>query len=177
MLLRNSQTSPLQIASVLLEANVGCLGLTICPGKKDPSHGWDRDLNTDVKVIQAWGASTVVTLIEDHEFRLLDVENLQSVVRAHGMDWVHLPIIDVDIPDSRFEGAWDLTGPVLHKRIDIGDRILIHCRGGLGRTGLVAGRILVERGLDPELAIRKVRDARPRAIETQKQEQYVLGLR
>jgi protein-tyrosine phosphatase len=60
-------------------------------------------------------------------------------VRAHGMEWRHLPIRDVDVPDQRFEAAWALIGPELHDRLAAGDRILIHCRGGLGRTGLVAG--------------------------------------
>jgi ADP-ribosyl-[dinitrogen reductase] hydrolase len=51
-----------------------------------------------------------VTLIEDHEFQLLAVENLEQEVRALGMEWWHLPIRDVDVPDQRFEDAWVLTG-------------------------------------------------------------------
>jgi len=31
-----------------------------------------------------------------------------------------------------------------------GEAIVIHCRGGLGRTGIVAARLLVEFGEDPE---------------------------
>jgi ADP-ribosyl-[dinitrogen reductase] hydrolase len=91
------------------------------------------------------------------------------------MDWMHLPIRDVDVPDDRFERAWALTGPTLHRRIDRGERILIHCRGGLGRTGLVAGLILVERGVTPRQAIERVRAVRPHAIETRAQEGYVLS--
>jgi ADP-ribosyl-[dinitrogen reductase] hydrolase len=44
----------------------------------------------------------------------------------------------------------------------------------LGRTGLVAGLILVERGCAPLDAIRQVRVSRPGAIETAAQERYVL---
>lgn len=174
MPIKNSRNSPLQIAEVLLGPDEGRLGLTLCPGKKDPSRSWDRDLREDILAIRAWGASTVVSLIEDHEFRLLDIENLEQEVRANGMDWMHLPIQDVDVPDHRFEDAWVLAGAELHKRLDAGDRILIHCRGGLGRTGLVAGRILVERGSDPRTAVHRVRAARPHAIETVAQERYVL---
>jgi len=172
---RNSQSSPLQIAEVLLEPGEGILGLTQCPGKKDAGRDWDRDLKEDLRVIRGWGATTVVTLIEDHEFRMLGIETFEQDVRAFAMDWVHLPILDVSIPDHRFEKAWVLDGPRLHKRLDKGERILIHCRGGLGRTGLVAGRILVERGCDPRIAIQRVRAVRPHAIETSAQERYVLG--
>jgi ADP-ribosyl-[dinitrogen reductase] hydrolase len=177
MPIKNSRNSPLQIAEVLLGEGEGRLGLTLCPGKKDPSRNWDRDLKEDLSAIRAWGASTVVTLIEEHEFRLLDVESLEQEVRARGMDWMHLPIQDVDVPDQRFEDAWGLAGSTLHDRLDSGDRILIHCRGGLGRTGLVAGRILVERGSDPRTAVHRVRAVRPHAIETPAQERYVLSSR
>ena len=171
---KNSENSPLQIAEVRLEQCGGSLGLTLCPGKKDVSRSWNRDLGKDLQAIRAWGATTVVTLIEDHEFRLLTIESLADEVRALGMNWVHLPIVDVSIPDSRFEDAWIGDGPKLHDRLDAGEKILIHCRGGLGRTGLVAGRILVERGCAPKIAIQRIRSVRPHAIETSEQEHYVM---
>lgn len=174
MTVKSSQTSPLQIAEVLLEPGQGSLGLTLCPGKKDAPRNWCRDLSEDLRAIRAWNATTVVTLIEDHEFQMLGIEALGPEVRALGMDWVHLPIVDVSIPDQRFEASWALVGPKLHARLDAGERVLIHCRGGLGRTGLVAALILVERGCDPEFAIRRVRAVRPHAIETRAQERYIL---
>lgn len=177
MLIKNSRNSPLQIAEVLLGDGEGRLGLTLCPGKKDHSGDWDRDLKEDMRAIRAWGASIVVTLIEDHEFSLLAVENLEQEVRALGMEWRHLPIRDVDVPDRRFEDAWGQIGAELHDRLDAGARILIHCRGGLGRTGLVAGRILVERGCDPGTAVRRVRAVRPHAIETAAPERYVRNVK
>lgn len=92
------------------------------------------------------------------------------------MFWIHLPVRDVDVPDERFEHGWLTVGQEVHQRLDAGERILIHCRGGLGRTGLVAARILVERGCAPRDAVHRVRAVRPGAIETRAQEQYVLAL-
>ena len=57
-----------------------------------------------------------------------------------------------------------------------GHRVLVHCRGGLGRAGTVAARLLVELGVPAVEAIRRVRAARPGAIETIEQQQYVLDL-
>ena len=170
---RTSTSSPLQIAAIPVEPNDGSLGLTLCPGKKDPAAAWNRDLATDLDHIQAWGASTAVTLIEDHEFRLLDIEPLGRSVQDRGMARMHLPIRDVSVPDRRFEEAWKTQGKELHRRLDAGERILIHCRGGLGLTGLVAACLLVERGCQPSAAIRQVRAARPHAVETRAQEAYV----
>lgn len=50
----------------------------------------------------------------------------------------------------------------------------MHCRAGLGRTGTVAARLLVEHGARPADAIALVRTVRPGSIETVEQESYVL---
>ena len=90
------------------------------------------------------------------------------------MRWIHLPIHEVDIPDQRFAMVWRTAGPEIHDRIHAGENILIHCRGAIGRSGLVAGLILADRGCATRDAIRQVRASRPGAIETAAQEQYVL---
>ena len=173
-ILRDSASSPLHIDEILFGKDEGRLGLTICPGKKDLPRHWNRDLDEDLSIIRNWGASTVVTLIEAHEFELLKVSRLGERVQELGMRWIHLPIRDVDVPDWRFEKEWVTAGPEIHRRIRAGEKILIHCRGGLGRTGLVVGLILVERGGVPRDAIQQVRAARHGAIETAEQEKYVL---
>jgi ADP-ribosylglycohydrolase/protein-tyrosine phosphatase len=172
---KDSASSPLRIAELPLGEDGGCLGLTLCPGKKDFSRGWNRDLETDLRAVSNWGASTVVTLIEAHEFELLKVSRLGESVEQTGMRWIHLPIRDVDVPDHRFEEGWRSAGPEIHRRLRNREKILIHCRGGIGRTGLVAGLILVEHGCAPREAIQKVRAVRPGAIETAAQERYVLS--
>ena len=58
-----------------------------------------------------------------------------------------------------------------------GRDVLVHCRGGLGRAGTIAARLLIELGMEPATAIRQVRAVRPGAIETLEQEKYVLGIR
>ena len=171
-----SQTSPLRIAEVQFGEREGRLGLTLCPGKKDEGRGWDRDLEDDLRVIRNWGASMIISLIEPHEFSLLQVPEFGESAARVGISWIHLPIRDVHVPDDRFESGWSAVRPEVHHRIRTGERILIHCRGGLGRTGLVAARILVERGCVPRDAIHRVRAVRPGAIETLAQEQYVLAL-
>ncbi len=118
----------------------------------------------------------IISLIESHDFRLLQVSELGDSATRIGITWIHLPIQDVHVPDDRFESGWSAARPEVHHRIGDGERILIHCRGGLGRTGLVAARILVERGCLPRDAIHRVRAVRPGAIATPAQEQCVLAL-
>lgn len=172
-----SLSDPLRIAAVSPPDLPGVIGMTLCPGRKDPARGWDRDLDIDLDAIRAWGAEIVVSLVERHEIEFLDVRGLPEAVERYGMKWVHLPIRDVSVPDATFEAAWAATGRELRNCLRRGGSILIHCRGGLGRTGTIAGRLLVELGMDAQGAIDAVRRARPGAIETREQALYVLRCR
>lgn len=176
---RTSDSHPLQIAFVETPGN-GRIGMTFCPGKHDPiakTGPWSRDMHTDIAAIAAWGATALVTLIESHELELLGVSGLGDIALAMGMDWYHLPIRDVSIPSNAFEIQWADAGETLRKRLLAGQSIVVHCRGGVGRTGLVATRLLIELGEKPTTALQRVRAARPGAVETAEQEEYVLGLR
>ena len=78
--LRTSVSHPLYIDSIGVPNAGGLIGMTFCPGKRgDSMFGdfWARDLKLDMQVIREWGASAVVTLIEDHEFdRTIAIETL-----------------------------------------------------------------------------------------------------
>lgn len=172
--MRTSITHPIRIDEVRVPGCAGIIGLTFCPGKKDLPGDWDRDLTADLDAIAAWGAVCVVTLIWPHEFELLSVQQLGREVKARGMTWLHLPIRDGSIPDAQWEEHWQTAGAYLRKRLRNGERIVVHCRGGLGRAGTIAARLLVEFGTDPECAIAAVRAARHSTIETEEQERYIL---
>lgn len=166
---RTSQTHPLQIAEVRASPAHGRIGITFCPGKRDlmaSTGAWARDLATDLDAIAAWGARLVLTLVEPHELRLLKVPDLGHEVRRRGIVWHHLPIADFSVPTPRFEAAWTTRGREIRKLLRDGADVLVHCKGGLGRAGMIAARLLAELGVPPDEAIRAVRSARQGAIET-----------
>ena len=157
---RSSLTHPLRIDAMLCGS--GILGMTLCPGKQVCSYfggRWERDLALDMRVIADWGATTLVSLMEEHEFPKLGVSELGETAEAAGLEWHILPIRDVHVPDERFERLWTYSGHVLRTRLESGERIVLHCRGGLGRTGTIAARLAIECGSAPEEALRRVREA------------------
>ena len=84
---------------------------------------------------------------------------------------LRVPITDGSVPRDR-HAVNDLVAKI-HGIVERGDNVVIHCGGGLGRTGLVAACCLVDRGCSPVEAIRAVRAARPRTLETDEQERFV----
>jgi ADP-ribosyl-[dinitrogen reductase] hydrolase len=170
----------LQIAAVPAGSTMGRVGITFCPGKKQPSAmtgAWDRDLGLDLDAVRSFGAAAVVTLIEHHEIESLGVQAIGTEVVGRHMDWLHLPIADVSVPGAEFEAAWSTAGEGLRARLRDGFDVVVHCKGGLGRAGTIAARLLIELGAEPADAIAVIRQVRPGAIETHGQEGYVRSLK
>lgn len=169
--------SMLRIAELSAGRNVGLIGVTFAPGKKQAralSGAHDRDLSVDLDVIAAWNAAAVLTLTTAEELRELRITTIGQEVRARFMEWLHLPIRDYHAPDDAFEAEWQEASRRLRSLVAAGARILVHCKGGLGRAGTIAARLLVEMGADADDAIALVRDKRdPKAIETPEQEAWV----
>ena len=178
--MKTSVSHPLQIATIVSGVSgFGRVGVTFCPGKYDAhalSGAWDRDLGLDLDAIRNWGAAAIVTLLEPKELTLLRVERLGEEVVRRNMLWFHLPIVDVSIPDERFEENWGTAGEELRLILRNGSDVLVHCRGLLGRAGTIASRLLIELGMPPKTAVERVRAVRPGAIETRAQEEYVMAI-
>ena len=147
------------------------------PGEEKPVRFggmWDRDLELDLTVIQRDSDPTaIVTLMTDDELSVNKVPNLGQAVLDSGMEWFHLPIQDMAAPDESFDDIWTEMAPRILQMIKQGDNVLVHCRGGLGRSGTIAALLLIEFGLPNGLAIAQVRIARPGAIDIAEQEEYV----
>ena len=120
------------------------------------------------------GAELIVTLVTAEELVELKVADLGAEAEKRGMRWWRPSIDDYSIPTAAWEREWVRERGAVHNILDGDGRVLVHCKGGLGRAGMVAARILIERGEAAARAIAKVRAARPGAIETKAQVRYLI---
>jgi protein-tyrosine phosphatase len=119
------------------------------------------------------GASTLISLVESHEFARLGVPDFGERVGATALTWLPLPIPDMGTPDAATRAAWRAHGAALLGALDRGERVLVHCAAGLGRTGMLVARLLAEQGGDADAALAQVRAARPGTVETPTQAEFV----
>jgi protein-tyrosine phosphatase len=157
---------PYAIATLSLPRG-GRLGVSRLPGA-------GGDLAADAATISAWRADLVVSMTETAEMEHLGAGDLPVSLRSSGIAWAHLPIRDFGAPDGASRSAWPGLSHRIHAVLDRGGSVLLHCRGGLGRSGMLALRLMVERGEDGRSAVERLRAARPGAVETDAQMAWAL---
>lgn len=169
---------PLLIDPVTVPGHKGVIGITSCPGMKDQASCFDlygESLVDDLLTIRNWGAAALVTLIDDLEFKILGVREFPATVASLNLPWFHLPIRNLGIPDESFDRQWQGAGPLLCKLLREGERVVVHCKEGIGRAGIIAARLLIEMGTPAEKAISLVQRARPGSLQLYSHERYCLS--
>lgn len=145
-----------------LSVGGGTLALSRIAGR----HG---DYETDLDHINDWRPSIVVTMTTLDEMAQFGADNLGADLRARAARWFHFPIGDYGVPTKAAEADWpDVAVPVL-SALRGGGRVLVHCKGGCGRSGMVALRLMVEAGEAVDEALGRLRGVRPCAVETDDQ--------
>lgn len=106
----------------------------------------------------------MLTLVEPAELAELS-PNLINALDAAGIAQRSFAIVDYGVP----AGGWQGLSADLHAALTNGARIVVHCRGGCGRTGMIALRLMIESGEMPQAALTRLRGVRPCAVETDAQ--------
>jgi len=130
----------------------------------------------DVSKVKEWAPDAILSLTEIAEFDRLAAPEFLSVLTAPR--WV-LPIGDFGVPREhqrqKSDQILNQARGVLYKS----GRVLIHCRGGCGRTGMLVLRLMIAEGEPAERALKRLRQARqgrPCTIETDDQLAWACGV-
>jgi protein-tyrosine phosphatase len=117
------------------------------------------------------GASVLVTLLEHEEMSRIGLSDLLERARRSGLECDWMPIPD-NYPPADLGGTARLVAWVL-ERLAAGRTVVVHCHGGIGRSGTIAACVLVASGVAPRRAIEIVRAARAGAASAPGQEEFV----
>ncbi|MGH1576557.1 protein-tyrosine phosphatase family protein [Planktotalea sp.] len=148
----------------------GSLAICQMPGR-------EGNYEDDLDFIREWKPSLVITMTTRGELADAGAETLGADIQESGARWLHLPIKDFGIPDSDFMATWPDSRDAALSALRGRGRVLIHCKGGCGRSGMLALRLMVEAGEDAVEALLRLRKLRPCAVETDAQLRWaVTGL-
>lgn len=128
----------------------------------------------DLAHLHEWKPAWVITLTTMAEMVAAGASELGPDIQDSGTRWAHLPIPDFGAPDSEFNDRWPEISASALKALDGGGRVLVHCRGGCGRSGMVALRLMIEAGESALTALGRLRGVRDCAVETDAQMKWAV---
>ena len=162
------------VSRLALPGFAGALLLGPCPGRRKEAlddAASQAALAEDLSRLAGMGATGLLSLVEAEELPG-GVDGFATAVHAAELEWTHLPIPDYGVPDAGFMAGWRRLD--LARRLREGESWAIHCRAGLGRTGTIAGLLLVENGSRAAEAIAQIRrEHDAAAVETEAQEAFL----
>lgn len=118
------------------------------------------------------GVTQIVMLASDGEARAVTRLDLREYYRQHGFEVLYFPVPDMQVPDKAgFRTAVSAAAEAL----EAGMSIAVHCKAGIGRTGVFAACLAQEvLGLGGRESLDWVRQFIPGAVETADQEAFVI---
>lgn len=143
-------------------AKPGVLGIGPMPGIRE-------SVAEAAKALSEWGAGLVLSMSADGEMERNGVHGFEDHLALHDIHWRHMPIADFGAPKGKTAARWSEVSAEVHTILDAGGRVFVHCRAGCGRAGMTVLRLMVERGESPGGALKRLRAARPCAVETEAQ--------
>ncbi|MEJ6404472.1 phosphatase domain-containing protein [Yoonia sp. 2307UL14-13] len=149
--------------------------LQVCGGELaiTPIPGRTRHYYTDWLRLEAWGPALVISMTTQAELERKGSGSLGTDLVNAGIRWLHCPVADFGVPDR----GWDWA-PVRDEALSVlgqGKRVLVHCFGGCGRSGMMCLRLMIAAGEDAETALARLRKVRPCAVETEAQMGWAAG--
>jgi protein-tyrosine phosphatase len=138
-------------------------------GPRPRGGDWLKD---DIATWKREDINTVLSLLTPEEEREMGLRDEASEVRIQGMEFTSFPIPDLQIPRS--EAKWAEVLEKVSLALSSGKNVLVHCRQGIGRSGLVAACLLVKKGMSPGAAVESVSAARGLSVpETPEQRDWI----
>jgi protein-tyrosine phosphatase len=132
-------------------------------------------LEDEVAGLRDAGVDTIVSLLETGEAVQLELDSERQVTQSKGLQFLWFPIPDRGIPASIGEVLKFLVA--LTAELAAGKNVAIHCRQGIGRSGLLAAAALMTAGMGACEAVDVVSKARGVAVpETSSQLQWLKNL-
>ena len=158
----------IEFAPYEVEIGGGTLALSPMPGRT-------RHYYTDWLRLLEWRPDHVISMTPMSELARKGAATLGTDLQAEGISWSHVPVADFGTPDAVAMTLWPDAERKALATLGSGGKVLVHCYGGCGRSGMAVLKIMIAAGENSEAALARLRQARPCAVETEAQMQWAMS--
>lgn len=152
----------------ICEVAAGRLGVMPRPRGGD----WLED---EIRSLRDAGVDVVISLLEPHEVAELEIAEEPAFCQRCEISFLSFPIRDRTVPRSK-EEALTFASSILD-RLRSGKNVVVHCRGGIGRSSVIAACILMKSGMDANMALQQIERARGCSVpDTPEQREWLVHL-
>ena len=139
-----------------------------------PRPRGDDWLSDEVSSWRAAGLNTIVSLLEAHEVKELGLTEERALCLAAGIEFISFPVVDRGVPALAAEVVRLVDNLVT--AIGRGSAVGIHCRAGIGRSGLLVACVLSRLGVPEKEVFPSISHARGvRCPDTDEQIRWFAG--
>jgi len=132
----------------------------------------DTDIQKEFDSIAAHGVTHLVSLLEAEEAASLGLASEQALCEERYMTYINYPIPDLTLPVSVDEFL--SLAKHLYTLCLAGHHIVVHCRAGIGRTGMTCAAVLMHKEPNAQTAIDHIALQRGVSIpDTEEQTKFI----
>jgi len=140
-----------------------------------PKPNSNKNLEEDIINFSNQKVTVLVSLLTREESFDLGLQKEKQLCEKHAIDFVSFPIIDRSVPTEKQTIQIRELAKKLVEKINQNEKIIVHCRGGIGRAGMLCSAILIEKEISNQKAIEKISEARGLKIpDTEEQKEWIM---
>ena len=176
------KTAPITWILPLSEDKIlnGILGMTQCPGKRCKGrnkYDYQRNLKKDFEFFKNINIKLIVCLLDKYELRTIgiDLNEYINLAKEMNIKILNIRIVEMSTPDLKLKDLEIFLDNILHFLIKK-EKVIVHCRGGVGRAGLICGLVLKKLNMfsSNKKCLSYLRKKRHKnCVESQKQRDYL----
>lgn len=130
---------------------------------------WTPD---EMKSWRDQSVTVIVSLLDPAESREFELQDEKEIAEQNGLNFIGYSIPDRGIPSSGKECVEIIDK--IYRSLETGENVVVHCRQGIGRSGLIAAALFIVTGNSVEKAIQHVSRFRGVSIpETEAQREWL----
>ncbi|MEM0998610.1 MAG: tyrosine protein phosphatase [Bacteroidota bacterium] len=130
-------------------------------------------LEDEMLVLRQMGVSTLLSLLTYPERVELQLDRQWHWCEKYHINYLNYRIPDCEVPERFYDYHYHVLW--LDRALKAGNKTVVHCRMGIGRTSMLVAGVMLLNGADPDTVFDRISAARTLSVpDTAEQRAWVL---